>query len=261
MKTNILAGMMVAMMAMMGSTANAQEVNNINLTPEQAAVLATIPGNAQTTACSELKYHFHEGQLTFVEVEKHSGVSLRPFAGVSLMSGDSDNWGDLSATTGMFGAAMVVNHHRKGWKVDLLGELYGALNTRATVETLSTSAFQLGATGMIGITPCGTVKFYLGGTGVYVNSTSRYMRETDEIKLDIPYKTNAWFFGPTLRLAVKIFSINSTKNVHGVPVVKHHPVSLVVDGKYLFGKISEPDGSKATERRAELTVGVQFSLF
>lgn len=253
---------LVAVVAMgMGAMSASAQVNNINLTTEQAAVLATIPGNAQTTACSEVKYHFHEGQLTSVEVEKHSGVSLRPFAGVSLMSGDSDNWGDLSATTGMFGAAITVTHHRKGWAVDLLGEVYGAINTKATVETLSTEAFQLGATGMIGINPCKSAKLYGGITGMYLNSTSRYMQETEALKLDIPYKTNAWFFGPTLRIALNIFSINSTKNVHGVPVVKHHPVSLVIDGKYLFGKISEPDGSKATERRAELTMGLQFALF
>lgn len=250
---NILA---VAMMVVSAATASAQVI-----TPEQAAVLATIPGNSQTTACSKVQYHFVSGQLTGVEVEKHSGVFVRPFGGVSMMTGESGNWGDLSATTGMGGIAVGVTHHRKNWPVDLLVEGYGVMNSRATVETLSTTAFELGVSGMVGINPCGSFKLYVGGTAAYVNSTSRYLEDNESYKLDIPYKGNALFVGPSARIAVKLFTINSTKHVSGVPVTKKHAVNLVVDGKYLFGKVGEPDGSKAKERRAEITAGIQFSLF
>lgn len=222
---------------------------------EQKTGLALVVG-AEKKSANDVEWSnviVKDGYITDVDVERHISLAIGASAGDSFISGSSEDKGSQSSSCGTFDltAEYKYYHCRKdkdGKNHDAVAGLYlgltAEINTKTTIENLSTQAvaayLDLGTV----FNPCGKLQTTVALTGGYRNSTSQRYISNDVVEGNIDFKSNPWYLGGMLKISYPLFYRRKTKDhmVKGQKITSHTktPVEVFVKSRIGFTSISKP---------------------
>ena len=208
---------------------------------------------------------FHAGIKEGTPWSKKCGGLYVTLSGdmTSHSTSNNDGVSGTGTETTMGGQITLGNKWiRKNWKVAFRAEAFAGINSSFDVENRRVgSNFNLGVGGFVELFPHSPVHVDFGGEYEYRNLVSENTQQT-------PWRGNAHYYGPAVKVVVPIGSINVGKTVQvgnqRLNTIKKHEINLVVSGSYKWATVGKYwDGNSANKpelRDKMMTVSAGISV-
>jgi len=259
---NLVKNIFVAIVSLMAAAPAAAQSETVTISEEERALALSSYTNGE---CYE-GFVSPDGLLTW---EGHGGV-YTGLAGNGAFHSFSNNDG-VSGTGSKFapGADILLGYRcvRTDWAFAIRGEVFGGFNGSYEVENREVKTnFHAGALALVENSH-GLINFGVGMVYEYNNLVSENTNMT-------PWRGNAHYWGPVVRLTTKIFSIKTTKTAKvgnkNILVRGLREAHLFVEGSYKFASVGKYwDDADALQKGAKpelkdklltVRIGVTFNI-